>query len=469
VKIGIVHRAWFGVVFAVYVAFLALIPPFQSNDEDAHWQRMWTVAEGHITCQKIPRAAVAFSQRFDEVRATSRMTPELWRLRVRGTPYLIQPGGAPCMYIPLSYVMPAMLARLVANPLDPSRSARMMLAFYVARAFNLLLLAVGVLVFMRAAPALRSLTLTLYSLPMAIQQSISINQESTILCLAFCVLALWWSRPSVRQSLFLLAAVTGLALTKPTYLVLLLLWAGSLLRLRGVGVPWRRIAALSTLVLIPLGAWGAWSYFVAGRPEALRYLPGWVVLPAQIDWVKEHPIVLWRIVVIQFQDLFGRDHLRGGWTSVLGVLGWADYEIGERAYRALLAAVPLAMVADFLARPGLPPDAPEGERRGAWAYLLPIVAAVLIIPGITIALYFQFNAPQADYAMGMTGRYLHVPYFTVLASLVLWARGTRLGRRVAERAAQRPYVAAAVATLALLLCALSAHDAMWTIWAKYHG
>jgi hypothetical protein len=100
-------------------------------------------------------------------------------------------------------------------------------------------------------------------------------------------------------------------------------------------------------------------------------------------------------------------------------------------------------------------------------YLLPIVAGVMIVPAITVAMYFQFNAPGADYAMGMTGRYLHLPYYMVLASLLLWTRD--LLRGTCAAAARRPVIARCLQIVCAVLCVFAAYDAVHAIWQRFYA
>jgi hypothetical protein len=71
VPFGVGHRAWFGAITIVYIVFLLLIPPFQTNDEDSHWMRAWSVAEGGLTCRPIPLTAHDLYRRFFSRRCRS--------------------------------------------------------------------------------------------------------------------------------------------------------------------------------------------------------------------------------------------------------------------------------------------------------------------------------------------------------------------------------------------------------------
>ena len=46
------HRLWFGAIFVIGICYCFAFPPFQTNDEDAHWLHLWGVAYGHLRCEE---------------------------------------------------------------------------------------------------------------------------------------------------------------------------------------------------------------------------------------------------------------------------------------------------------------------------------------------------------------------------------------------------------------------------------
>jgi uncharacterized membrane protein len=459
------QRIWFLAASFAYLLFLVLIPPFQTNDEDAHWMRLWTIASGNLTCKEpIPSTAFDFiaASHYWPVRAEgkhyhfSNLDAEL---AIKGRPDQQPALGAPCLYMPLSYTVPALAVRLFANPYDPARPAHIFHAFYAARASNLLLMFAGVLLFLAFVPALRNLTLLLYSLPMAIHQGISINQESTILFLFFAMMILWWRPSTVAGAAIMAVLISLLSFAKPVYLVFFVLWLCYLVRLCAhTGRSRRFIFAMLPCALVPVIVWSLWTHFIIAGTDSHQYLPSWVDMPGQVAYLKAHPWVLPKIVLVQLRDLFGREHMRGGWVSVLGVMGWADFEIGDRAYACLLLAAALAVLADLGARVEPPPA--EADRR--WQRIIPFFTFFLIIPAIAVAMYVQFTSVGSEFALGTSGRYLHIPYFGMLAFGLEGAR-RRWGGQPWARSLNRMLPWAC-----LLLCTVGVSDALHAIVNRFY-
>jgi uncharacterized membrane protein len=354
----------------------------------------------------------------------------------------------------------------VSNPYDPRAAAGMLSAFYAARVANWLLMAVAVLCFLVWAPALRNLTLVLYSLPTAIQQTVSINQESTIFFCMFVLLWLWWRKSSLAQILGLLGIITALSAMKAIYLVLLLLWACALWRWhQSALVPRRRFAAVAALGGIPIVIQALWSHFVVSV-SGEDYLPGWGVAPhSQVVYLAQHPLQFLLVMLRGHLDLFGRGHMNGGWPGVLGVLGWADFEIGARGYAMLFLAVALAISADVsiaAATPDCEPPASPLVR-----YVLPALSAYLTIPSVILAMYVVFTKVGAPRAIGVQGRYLLFPYFVMLAISVDWARRRVSASSIVTR--HRVRLRTVLPAACAVLCLFADYDAVRAILAMYHS
>jgi uncharacterized membrane protein len=464
----VVHRAWFGSVFAAYVLFALLIPPFQTNDEEMHWRRLWVLATGQLTCGDVPRsvddlvgASNFWPVRNDAQKYSFALIDQ--ELAVRGTSELVPARMAPCLYPPTSYLVPALLARAIADPTDAAEQGRLWLAYYAARAFNLLLCSVSVLLFLRRVPWLRNLTLVLYSLPMMIHQGIAINQDSTILCLGLAILYLWWRPAQPRGALLLLLAISILSLTKPVYLVLLLLYLYRLLQLKRAGASSAPVAALAAASLMPIAACLWWTRRVAPLMNA-SVIASWVDIPAQLQYIKSHPLVVPAVVWEQLTELFGRGKMHGGWTTVLGVLGCAQVELRDATYYTLLAAVPCALAADYLATPA--PPARGAQLRRLWETTLVGEAAFFaLIPAITVVLYVEFSYVGRSYALGMQGRYLHLPYFGMLACAVDFVRR----RWPPPVLANVGLVPVALSCASALLCWFGIGGAVTVILERWYG
>jgi hypothetical protein len=415
--VGWAHRTWFAVVFLLSLAFLVAIPPFQTNDEPSHWHRLWSVACGELTCGKpIPivtdRAIGASSyggvrshnQQFNRSSAWAKMR------ELHGANATQLAGGNACVYVPIAYLLPALAMRPFVHPYDYNTEAGMLTAFFVSRLTNWLLMGVGVLLFLIFVPRLRNLTLVMYSLPTVMQQTVVINQEATLFVIMMALLALWAAPPSLRNVLVALVLITLLSVMKAVFLVLLLLWLALVLRWRvAARVGWGQVVAVTALALVPIVLQGLWSHFVVSV-SGREYLPGWGVDPgAQTNFLRQHPSALFTMLYEGHKNLLSDKHMHGGWVSVLGVLGWAEFEIGGAAYAALLAAIVIACVADV--RAGAPAVAENVWLR----WVLPWISAYLLVPAVMLAMYLVFTAVGGPSPLGVQDRYLVFPYFMLLA------------------------------------------------------
>jgi hypothetical protein len=475
-RLSLCHRIWFATTFVGYVGFLLLMPPFQTNDEPSQWHRVWSVAAGHLTCGSIPSSVddLPIALDYQAVRQNDKPyrfgNVDTARL-LRGHNKNVIATGNACVYIPVAYVLPALAMLPFVNAYDPRDPSGMLAAYYAARSVNLVLLAAGVLVFLWLAPALRNLTLLLWSLPMTMQQGTAINQESAILICGFALLLSWWSRSSRRQIIAMALFITLLAMMKSIYLVLLLLYACALWRLRAAKPEGstRRIAALASLAAIPVVIQLVWTKLVVATSGS-NYLPAWSNPSAQVGYLAHHPLqlplVLWR----QFLDLFGRGHMNGGWISVYGVLGWADFELRPNVYYWLLLGTALAFFADVRSARPMPEfgGVTLGGRAGLFVErVLPLVSFALIVPAVTMAMYMVFSAPGAKYAMGVQGRYLQLPYFAMLMLAVMWLRNDARVRAALERLGW--FDERLVAWACMVMSWIGTHDAFRAVIVKYYS
>jgi len=459
-----VHAAWYATTLLASLLFLLMLPPLQSNDETGHWGRVWSVAfGGGLVCRTVPAVGAQLPDAVDYNRIRNGTNPyhfaSLDAARaIKGSTDRRRAWGA-CFYSPVAYVLPALAMRLVSTPTDPSQRAGLVSAFYAARVVNWTLMGAAVLAFLLLAPELRNLTLVLYSLPMVTQQTISINQDSTIFLFMFALLAVALRPPGVAQLVALAAAVAGLTLLKVVYFPLVLVLVGAWLRLRREGRPLPRAAwwALGALALAPLIAEAAWARWNAGRQTAL---PPGIDPRAQLAYVRSHPFAFLGTLAHQVGDFFGDGHMNGGWPGIFGVLGWASWEIGGRAFRALGGAVVVALVADAVQPPR------EGTRLRLWGdAILPLVGAVGVVVATATAMYFVFSGPGAPFIAGVQGRYLHVPLFVMLAVAVRWAQAWGARHRTVELVRRG---APLMSWLAFGLCAIGIVDGFATLARVYY-
>lgn len=458
------HAAWFATTLLASLLFLAMLPPLQSNDETGHWGRVWSVAfGGGLVCRTVPAVGAQLPDAVDynHIRNGTigyRFGHLDTARAIKGSPDRRRAWGA-CFYSPVAYVLPALAMRLVATPTDPSQRAGLVSAFYAARIVNWMLMGAAVLAFLLLVPELRNLTLVLYSLPMVTQQTISINQDSTIFFFMFALLAVALRPPSIAQLVALAVALAGLTLLKVVYFPLVLVFVAAWLRLRSDGPPLGRRAwwALGALALAPILAEAIWARWNAGGQTAL---PTGIDPRAQLAFVRAHPFAFLGSLAHQVRDFFGDGSMNGGWPGILGVLGWASWEIGARAFRALGCAILVALVADAVQPPR------EGTRLRLWGdAILPLVAAVGVIAATATAMYFVFSGPGAPYIAGVQGRYLHVPLFVILAVAARWAQAWGARHRTVELLRRASPL---LSWLAFGLCLIGIVDGFATLARVYY-
>src|SRR3954465_15686240 len=96
------HRMWFVITFLVGLGFCWAFPPFQTNDEDAHWLHMWGVAFGNARCNGAkPAAATNFPNGIKQPEV--RNDPANWRHQYRrnaanyiGSDVMVKDEGTAC-------------------------------------------------------------------------------------------------------------------------------------------------------------------------------------------------------------------------------------------------------------------------------------------------------------------------------------------------------------------------------------
>jgi hypothetical protein len=458
-SLGWAHRIWFFSVLLISLLFLVFIPPFQTNDEPSQWHRLWSSVYAQLRCGRVSRLdtlTVNASNYYEVRHQQGKFSFANWdaMLQIPGTSAMEQSGGNACVYIPVAYVLPSLVIRPFLNLRDPRENAGMLAAFYLSRAANWLFMGVGVLLFLLLMPGLRNLTLVLYSLPTAIQQTVVLNQEAMILVSMFALLLLWAARPTTGRMLAMLAVVTVLSAMKAVFLVMLLFWAASLWRWRREGAPWKRVLQVLAVGVVPLVMQALWSHYVV-RVSGKEFLPGWGTDPdAQMAFIRENPRYFLGVLWKAHENLFGRSHMHGGWPGVLGVLGWADFEIGERGYHLLLAAVGVAFLADLTS---------YGPRRGGFVavYLVPFLASYLVLPAVMTAMYLVFTAVKGPDPLGVQGRYLLFPYFMMLALPVDYLQRRLPFYKLGRVSFLLPWACAA-------LCLLADRDALHAVLDKYY-
>jgi hypothetical protein len=409
---------WFIGAFLFGLVLMGMIPPFQTNDEMQHWLKVESVVENQPACENIRWETVELLHATHAEQTKQRHY--LWMLGSFDPAFRLhdhrpqpEPGaGGACGYPAIAYVVPALLSR-AAHALWPSHHGAVLASYYAARFGNWIELTLGVLLVLLLVPVARTWTLLLYSLPMVVHQSVSVNQDSAIMAL-HCVLVVALFRLRGWPQLVAILVVTALlSRIKPTHAPLVL-WALPALWQLTFGSGDRRqrrwrLLALGAAAALVLGAglWRLWPWITLPRHADVG-APSWTDPGLQVWNIFHRPELLKAALAQQLRDNLRRGALTGGWTSVLGIMGWCQFALPESAYDRLLWACGLALLAALAARPGtptLPPTRSWGEAlvtRG-----LPALAPLFMVLLVDVAFWVLFTEPGRPAIIGVQGRYYH--------------------------------------------------------------
>lgn len=447
---------WFGSALLVGLVLMFLIPPFQTNDETLHWVKAYSVSQGDAACNTVPIgiADLISNLRYQQVRDGGKFQLGFYDdgfSTVNRHPQRVTlPNLGACGYPRVAYVVPALLIR-AAETLWPQQRGQIMVAYFAARFGNWLTLSVAVLLLLLWVPVARTWTLLVYSIPMMFHQCVSINQDATIMALhAILVIALF--RLSGWRQLVVLGTTVGLlVLIKPVYGPLSLLMAPAVWQItrRGDLISRRRRLALlgaGGIAVLAIAMWRLMPFVLLDRNVHLG-TPSWTNPGEQVYSIFHHPSLLLAALRKQFMDNLGHGHLTGGFTSVLGVFGWCQYEMELRTYHKIFIAIGLALTADAL-RPGLvPPPRPGSFGEAVVCRVLPTIAPLLVILLIDVAFWVVFTPPGSPYVIGVQGRYYHGSLFLIGVTISSYLTRQRFFDRIRSNSLHHALVLAALAVM----------------------
>lgn len=417
-----IQHAWLGMIFVLGLGYIVLVPPFQSVDEVAHWDRAWTVARGQFNCKMLPYAAaqfVNFGFRFDN---EAHRGPIPWSFlrdayEFSGGPGEFSIATAGCGYPPIGYVPAALAAALLTREPSEPGPHKMFIAFYGARLANWLFFFACLVAAYRLS-VFPLPVLVFASIPMVIHQSMSLNNDSvlfsgTLLCAALM------TRLPTRASLWsAIAIVTLLSAIKPVNAILAtLIWIGLYRALRERA--WRRIElagmAVASLAL-PLLAFQGWQLFMhlpvlglsTGTP-----VPN-VNEELQLSLLRQDPTRVLSVLKWQLEEVFTAPPINGGWRGLFLALGWYRYVAPDRVYH--LARIALALGCVVL---GLGARVAVPSRPPLVLVLLSVGSIVAYAVAVTLILYLAFTPVGAEVVFGVQGRYFLVPLAMLLFLLPL--------------------------------------------------
>jgi hypothetical protein len=315
-----------------------------------------------------------------------------------------------CGYFPLALALPALATRLVALDFHGTpRTGGVFLATYFARLVSLAIVDVALWWFITLVPWAALFALGFFSIPMAIEQSISVGHDGMLLALALLILTVMLSRDDWRGIAVIVAAALLMTLIKPVYAGFGLLAAPSLSRRLA---RWRLWAALVAVAVVPIAAYRAW-YRVA-NVKKLYWHPSFADPDRQWDFLRHHPRQLltvlggyWHYFIDdKTQTDFTPHRITGVWTTLFLANNW--YEMELRGYLCAIAGIALAIAAAATS-PQIPVERPSRW----WARALAIAAVAATVPATIFALYLVFTPIGARGPYGVVGRYHAIPFLTL--------------------------------------------------------
>jgi hypothetical protein len=392
-NLSAVHKLWFVAIFLFGFVYVLLLPPFEINDEDSHWVRLWSVATGHVFCSSIPQAASDLTKPLhykgpNGAERTARFAYVGEALDAPGNGAPDFEGSTACAYFPAGYLVAAVAARLVGlNGSGQPRRGGMMLAFLAARCANWLFLSGVVLLALCKLPWARGVILFFYSIPEVIQQSMAINIDSYLFGMTLILMIVVLRRARWRSIGWVALVSALMAVMKPIYAPLAFLALPIFVQIS----PDRPLNAKRVMILaslaVPLVSFSIWK---ATLPAAglVAGLPWWNVDPGkQIAFLKDHPFHLLAVFWVQLRQTFDHNLMRGSWTSILGGFGWSAFEMQMAGYYSLLAGLLAAVMADL--SNDVQPE-PIGDRRGrpvVVGWIIPLLGIASIFPATILAMY----------------------------------------------------------------------------------
>lgn len=462
-SLGQIDLRWWLLIIGATVGLFQVftIPPGLGIDEPAHFRRAWLISEGQFVAQHREGTAGGM---IPECMSRFLVRPTLAALNPAPVPYSINFGDPPgctndkrwigvgntAPYSPTAYAPQALgvgAARLVHAPVD--------VTFYAGRLFGLATYLALCFAAIGMAPRGRPLLLVVSLLPMSLLSAGTYSIDSFLLGLTLvAVAAVLRSRqgdsPGTRWFWIATAALAGVALCKPPYLVLVPL----LFLVPTTGFRSARAAHLSkACAAVVIGASAVLWGLASGQTRPLaRPVAGALNIDVsdQIEWALGHPIpaLFTFIRTFSFSDS-ANDLLTGAvgtWWHIRNPAAgsptlplWAVF-----AAVALIAAAYKSEWGPRIAR----------TRRELLAGMLPVglqAAALLAISG---TLFLTYTPVGKAYVVGLQGRYF-VPVVAVGIVSVSMLRAPRPVERKAW-----PFVVG-VAALGLLTIAKT--------WIFYYG
>ncbi len=404
------QRLWFALVFVFGLAFIAALPPLESNDEEGHWIRQLTVAEGQINCGQVRAGATVLlgAWNIKEKYFSAAFFKKHWNLTDFGE--MVPAKSSACIYPPVPYLPAVLGMRLFGLDRhgEPQRGG-FWRVFYLARVGNWIFVSLILAWAIRKLPWASNTLLVFYSIPEVIQQSFALGTDPMLFACALTILVLifrapraWWAPIALNLLVAIMASV------KPLYLLLGLVGLPLVVERRDL---WKTAPAKALLALfsfaLPFVIWKAWESSIHTDLTGL-WMPSWNVKPAdQIALLRAEPSRLLSLAKAQWADTFRADLIRGSWLSIFCALGHSIVKMSMVGYDLLVGAVIVAWLGDYFSPHSSEKLASGWATRVAW--LIAALGIIAIIPAVVVGMYIYFSSVGVTGVKGVQGRYYLIP------------------------------------------------------------
>lgn len=447
------HRFFLVASLLFGAALGAVTPPFHVPDEPAHFYRAYLVSEGRLDllperrvhARVLPRSLFELAKagladvRFrSHVRIPEGTLGRLARTRLDPERRVSVHFPQTLQYTFLPYAVPgaAILAGRAAGA-DP------LVLLYLARASNLLLGTLAVLVAIRLLPAMRWWLAALALTPIATALRASVSADVLGMSAAVVLVAVAWRLASsegasrARHLALATGAAVLLCAARPPYAPLALLPLLAAPRALRAG----RVRAWRLAHVTLAGAATAWGFLTAMRVGFTRAGTG--IDPArQLRFALDHPLTVIEAVVTDYAI-----HAPRYLGELVGRLGWLDTPLPWAMVAAYLLVLAVLLAVDGDGRLTVP-------RLQRLAVLATLVAALL---GIGASQYLVWTRVGAERLPdGIQGR-----YFLPVALTVAWLAH----RAPPGKVAWQRLIPQAMAVFVPLV----AMGTLWVVWRRYYG
>jgi uncharacterized membrane protein len=344
-----------GIIFGLI--FLLLVPPFQINDEPAHYYKAYVVSEGNLLPEKTGGVA-GFYVPESLVKTVAAFFPMVYKSEVKqnASSYVptlnlpIRPDNRvyvekemyTLVYPPLPYISSGLVMAL-ASLLGGSP----LILMYLGRIINLLVWVFLVYLAIKITPVHKWVFLLLALMPMTLFEAASLSADSFNLGLSFLTIAFFFKlafdqeKKSVenRDLVILLVLLAMLSLSKVGYAILLILFfLIPSYKFSNKKMMISKFFLFLTLPVVLIA--GIWNYSFKDIYISMPPAFAAASIPGQIAFISANPL--------NFLQIIGHTIIeKGGFlVSFVGIFGWTEVPLPEIIVVLYLVALILVSMVD---------------------------------------------------------------------------------------------------------------------------